>query len=94
MNRINSNGEVPQIEFKAPEGFKLPIPENNNQQAYMAMLAVHEAEKKRIKRNQFKHDLFIAIVSATASAILTNIDRIIGCVMELIPLLANFLLRQ
>lgn len=91
---VQTAGEIPKIEFKADGEPPLISLDEQAEQAYRTLRRIEEADKKRIARNQFKHDLFIAIISATVSAILTNIDRIIRSVMELIPLLANFLLRQ
>jgi len=94
MNQIKLQGEIPQIESKADGELPLISVDEQFNHAYRTLNAIEETEKKRIKRNQFKHDLFIAIISAAASAILTNIDRVIGSVMELIPLLTNFLPHQ
>ena len=94
MNEIKLQGEIPQIESKADGEPPLISVDEQFNHAYRTLNAIKEAEKKRIKRNQLKHDLFIAIVSAAASTILANIDRIIKSVMELIPLLTNFLPHQ
>ena len=91
---LHTTGEAPQINLKADGEPPLISIDKQAEQAYRTLRMIEEAHKKRIKRNQFKHDLFIAIISATVSAILSNLDRIIRSVMELIPLLTNFLPHQ
>lgn len=44
-----------------------------------------EIEKEAQNQRQRKHDYFVAVFSAIASAFFTNIDRIIKFIMELIP---------
>ena len=94
MDKIKIDNELPKLAIQTTGELPLISVDEESCQAYRTLHMIEEADKKSIRRNQFKHDFFIAIISATASAIFTNIDRIIRFVTELISLLADFLPHQ